>query len=99
MKIQFDFVSNSSCASFVIPKKYLSRKQINLIHNHIERSYDYIVHRGPQTQLYNQLEDAWRITETDDTIKCDTMMDNFDMTWFLLQIGVDEDYIEYEGCY
>jgi len=99
MKIQFDFVSNSSCASFVIPKKFLSCHQIDLIKNHIERSNDYIIHRGPQNEIYNNPHDAWVITETENEIIGDTSMDNFDMNWFLIQIGVDEDHIEYEGCY
>jgi len=99
MKIQYDFITNSSCASFVIPRKFLSDHQVEQILNHIEESGQYIVHRGPQTQIYNLQEDAWQITVTDKEVIGDTSMDNFDMTWFLSQIGVEDEHIDYEGCY
>jgi len=100
MKIQCDFVTNSSCASFVIPKHFLSPQQIELIHDHIDASEEFVDHhRGPQTQIYNHPHDAWHIMETDDEISGDTTMDNFDMLWFLMQIGVNEKHIKYEGCY
>lgn len=100
MKIQFDFVSNSSCASFIIPKKHLTSEQIMAIHEHIDVSEEFITaHRGPQTDIYNSPHDAWDIKETEDNIEGDTTMDNFDMMWFLLKIGVDEEHIEYHGCY
>ncbi len=99
MKIRPEFVTNSSCASFTVLKKHLSPFQIEQIKNHIEQSNNYIIHRGPQTEIYNDPGDAWGIIEYDTSIFGETMMDNFDMMWFLLQIGVDEGHIEYEGCY
>ena len=99
MKIRTDFVTNSSCASFSILKKDLTEKQIYMIKNHIERSNDYIVHRGPQRQIYNRDHDAWNIEESDKKIEGNVSMDNFDMMWFLLKIGVDEDDVELHGCY
>ena len=99
MKIRSEFVTNSSCASFTILKKDLSPVQIEKIRKHIEYSEDYIIHRGPQTQIYNRPHDAWHIDENEKSIWGDTSMDNFDMMWFLLKIGVDENDVELEGCY
>ena len=99
MKINSDFITNSSCASFIVLKKYLSRIQMDKIKDHINESDNYVLHRGPQSQIYNDPGSAWHIEETHDAIEGETSMDNFDMTWFLLQIGVDEDHIEMHGCY
>jgi len=99
MRLKSEFITNSSCASFTILKYYLSPHQIELIHDHIKESANFIVHRGPQTEIYNGPHDAWNIEETESTIEGDTSMDNFDMTWFLLQIGVNEDHIQMRGCY
>lgn len=41
MKFRLTFVSNSSSTSFVIPKEYLSKKDLNLYHIHRERCDDY----------------------------------------------------------
>ena len=99
MKIRSEFVTNSSCASFTILKKDLTPVQIEKIRKHIEYSEDYIIHKGPQTQIYNRPHDAWHIDENEKSIWGDTSMDNFDMMWFLLKIGVDEEDVELEGCY
>lgn len=99
MKIKAEFITNSSCASFIILKKNISEKQIDMINNHIVESSRYIVSRGPQTQIYNRPQDAWKIEETEESIEGSVSMDNFDMMWFLIKIGVNEDDVELHGCY
>jgi len=96
MKIKIEFITNSSSASFTIPKKYLTSEQVDLIKNHIRSSNNYIIHRGPQTEIFNSPHDAWHIIETDDSIVGNTGMDNFDMLWFLRKIGVEDKHIEYD---
>lgn len=91
MKVKIDFITNSSSASFIIPKKYLTEKQIASIHSHIELGC--VLSERNDIEMYY---DAWRIRETKDEIGGDTSMDNFDMLWFLDQIGVDPNIIKYE---
>jgi hypothetical protein len=92
MKIKIDFVTNSSSASFIIPKSCLNEKQIVMIHNHVE--FGIAIKDKPKYGLYL---DPWTIKETEDTIEGDTMMDNFDMEWFLRKIGVPDHCIQFEG--
>ena len=61
MKIRSGFVSNSSSASFVLDKRYLTAGQIEKIITWLEK--------GGECE-------SWDITDTDDFIKGWTVMDN-----------------------
>ena len=91
MIISADFVTNSSSASFVILKRNLSDTQIQMIHDHIEVGM--IIASENEYRIYN---DPWNIHETPTEINGNTGMDNFDMSWFLNAIGIDEEYIDYD---
>jgi len=95
MKIRNEFVTNSSSASFVISRKDLTQDQIIMIYNHMEIGYEIL----PESELqYIGRYDEWMIWEDEekDTIKGDTMMDNFNMIVFLTSIGIPREKIEYD---
>lgn len=91
MKIKSDFVTNSSSASFIILKKHLTKKQIMLIHNHIEVGK--LLSDHTDQNIYCQPNDKWIVNEHEYNMEFFTVMTNFDMWWFLKEIGVKDEHI------
>lgn len=61
MKIRSNFVSNSSSASFILDKRYITSDDINKIKIYCKESLDF---------------DYWELDETEDFLKGFTIMDN-----------------------
>ena len=83
MKIRAGFVSNSSCSSFVIGKAHITELQIKLIHKHAE--------------IGDDESNAWTISENAVRIHGFTIMDNFDMSAYLKDIGVEAEHIRWDS--
>jgi len=107
MKIKVDFITNSSSSSFVILRSDLTPLQELMIIDHIETALmiakqypeynkDKVNHWDSDSDFgYVNKNDAWDITVTDDEIKGDVSMDNFDMMELLKVIGVPYEKINY----
>lgn len=91
MKLRTGFVTNSSSSSFTIAKSNLTADQIEKIKNHIK-----VAKELEMDSSYYDEWDRWSITETDQSIRGFTIMNNFNMSKFLRLIGVDGKNVEWE---
>ncbi|MDD5589187.1 MAG: hypothetical protein PHP92_03985 [Candidatus Nanoarchaeia archaeon] len=90
MKIRIAFVSNSSSSSFTIRKSDLNGRQIEMIKNHIEEANK----MKAKAEDFREC-DRWDIGEDENIIDGYTTMDNFDMNWFLKEIGIEDDVVKW----
>jgi len=108
MKIRADFVTNSSSASFIIPKDNVTHLQKVLLLNHIK--FEYLLLPEKDKPYYNRKAntfvfsgDEWSIFEDEENICGVTSMDNFDMERFLKLMKLkdytfkDHDYSAYDS--
>jgi hypothetical protein len=85
MKIRDGFVSNSSSSSFTIRKRNLALSQIYMVLNGAELA-----------SMKDNPDDAWRISDDEDSISGYTCMDNFNMRrWLINEAGISEKYLEF----
>jgi hypothetical protein len=89
MKNRYTFVTNSSSASFIIKKIYLSPIQIQQILNAEETVNLWY----PGEIDYSEDANGWNVEENEDSVEGWTYMDNFDFHEFLNKIGIPDKHI------
>ena len=81
MKYRNGFVSNSSSASFILKKEYLTPEQIKSI-------LDLRDENAPAWEGKAMFSD-WKFDETDETISGFCVMDNFEMKNYIFSLGIN----------
>lgn len=84
MKIRTGFVSNSSSCSFSILTKYVSIEQYDKIRNHIASAKDDNWDNDGWSS-YGSGE-GWEVELDGDRINCNTIIDNFDLHEYVLEV-------------
>jgi len=87
MKVRNGFISNSSSSSFIVERKYVSKKQLYKIKNHLEF--------GKLKGIGDYFDDGWDIDVSEKYIHGWVSMDNFNMYKFLEYIGIDVNQIRW----
>ena len=80
MKIRSGFVSNSSSSSFIVNKKFLSENDIKTIKEHDKAAG----------------EDSWYISEDENFLMGDTIIDNFSMIQYLRENNINTTHFKFE---
>lgn len=90
MKVRIGFVSNSSSASFVLPRAQITDEQWEKLRDH-QRV-------GEELGIPYAATDWWTLNVEDGiNIFGHTPMTNFDMLKFMVLIGIDVDKIRWTG--
>lgn len=85
MKIRYNFISNSSSASFVVFKQNLKDSTINKVLNP-----KYFAEQLNKQGFNFYPDDSWEIEETETYIKGFTVIDNFPMDEYFKALGLKE---------
>jgi len=88
MKVRTGFVSNSSSSSFVIPLSAITINQAQKILNHAMLGKE---------MLMGCCDYPWAVHIESGYLYGETDMDNFDMFFFINAIGINENFIKWNG--
>lgn len=80
MKHRYGFVSNSSSASFIVPKSRITEEQVKVL---LDYTYS------------EDNVDGWNIHDGGDCLRGSTSMDNDALDEFLDKVGIDQRALEW----